>query len=81
VMFFFGAKKLVKKIKKVAKGAAPDNIKMLMNQKTIWKHPWTEYEESLHKKWKINGEERRLESVRATLPAETFFNSNVLVDS
>lgn len=44
-------------------------------------HLWSEYKESLHQQYKdVNGLTER-ESVRATLPAEMFFNKQYVVDS
>lgn len=44
-------------------------------------HAWSEYEETLHKQHGVEGGERRLRDVRATVPAEGFFNPEAIIDS
>jgi cation transport regulator ChaC len=45
------------------------------------KHLWAEYAETLHEQYDYFEGERRLVSIRATVPAEVFFNTQVLVDT
>ena len=44
-------------------------------------HLWSEYTETLHEQYLHVDGERRLIAVRATVPAEVFFNTHVLVDT
>ncbi len=44
-------------------------------------HLWGEYTETLHEQYDHVDGERRLVAVRATVPAEVFFNTQVLVDT
>lgn len=44
-------------------------------------HLWSEYTETLHEQYDHVDGERRLIAVRATVPAEVFFNTHVLVDT
>lgn len=44
-------------------------------------HAWTEYAETLHRQYDVVEGERRLVKLRATVPAEAFFNPGVLVDT
>lgn len=45
------------------------------------KHLWDEYTETLHEQYDHVDGERRLVAIRATVPAEVFFNTQVLVDT
>lgn len=45
------------------------------------KHLWSEYTETLHEQYDHVDGERRLVAIRATVPAEVFFNTQVLVDT
>ncbi len=45
------------------------------------KHAWNEYAETLHEQDGQQDGERRLLRLRATVPAEAFFNTSVLVDT
>lgn len=45
------------------------------------KHAWNEYAETLHEQYGQREGERRLLRLRATVPAEAFFNTAVLVDT
>ena len=44
-------------------------------------HLWNEYTETLHEQYDYVEGERRLVAIRATVPAEVFFNTQVLVDT
>lgn len=60
------------------------NKKQVEKQFHQWKrllHAWKEYAETLHEQYGEQGGERRLLRLRATVPAEAFFNTTVLVDT
>ena len=61
---------------------APDLSKSFAHDKTL-AHLWREYEHTLHKTTDINRQtgSHELVSVRATVPAEAFFNHQTLVDN
>lgn len=44
-------------------------------------HLWSEYEETLHPQYKSEDGERSLEAIRATVPAEVFFNPQSVIDT
>lgn len=48
--------------------------------KTRWKNHWQEYEETLHDVKELDGIEERVVEVRATVPADSFFHIEALVD-
>jgi hypothetical protein len=53
---------------------------LLASDRTL-AHLWAEYAETLHEQYDQVDGERRLVAIRATVPAEVFFNTQVLVDS
>lgn len=53
---------------------------IMQADKTL-KHLWDEYTETLHEQYDHVDGERRLIAIRATVPAEVFFNTQVLVDT
>ena len=53
---------------------------IMQTDKTL-KHLWDEYTETLHEQYDYVDGERKLVSIRATVPAEVFFNTQVLVDT
>lgn len=53
---------------------------IMQADKTL-KHLWDEYTETLHEQFDHVDGERRLVAIRATVPAEVFFNTQVLVDT
>ncbi len=53
---------------------------IMQADKTL-KHLWDEYTETLHEQYDHVDGERRLVAIRATVPAEVFFNTQVLVDT
>lgn len=53
---------------------------IMQADKTL-QHLWAEYTETLHEQYDYVEGERRLAAIRATVPAEVFFNTQVLVDT
>lgn len=53
---------------------------IMQADKTL-QHLWAEYTETLHEQYDHVDGERRLVAIRATVPAEVFFNTQVLVDT
>ncbi len=53
---------------------------IMQADKTL-QHLWAEYTETLHEQYDYVEGERRLVAIRATVPAEVFFNAQVLVDT
>lgn len=55
----------------------------LFNRGRVLNHLWAEYKETLHKQFNLNPQTgtEELTAVRSTVSANTFFSSNVLVDS
>lgn len=53
---------------------------IMQADKTL-QHLWDEYTETLHEQYDHVDGERRLVAIRATVPAEVFFNTQVLVDT
>ncbi len=58
-----------------------DQIAQILVRDATLAHLWSEYTETLHEQHDLVDGERRLIAVRATVPAEVFFNTQVLVDT
>lgn len=73
----------VQALKPIA-GSGPTNLQqvaeILSTDRTL-AHLWSKYTETLHEQYDYVEGERRLVAIRATVPAEVFFNSQVLVDT
>ena len=59
---------------------APEKVADLLRTKRL-RHAWSEYAETLHEQFDVTEGERRRARVRATVPAEAYFNTQVLVDT
>lgn len=59
----------------------PRAVDNLLSHDETLSHLWAEYQETLHEQHSVLDGERRLISIRATVPAEVFFNTQVLVDT
>ncbi|WP_413456964.1 hypothetical protein [Herbaspirillum huttiense] len=74
-------KKVVKQLSKLGKSAPLKELREVFSQDEKLAHLWNEYEESLH----VQSEERDGQLIdigaRATLPAEMYFNGQIVVDS
>ncbi|WP_051340451.1 anti-phage ZorAB system protein ZorA [Azospirillum halopraeferens] len=60
---------------------APEDVAALMRQSRTLIHLWSEYADTLHEQYQVIDGERRRIAVRATVPAEAYFNTQVLVDT
>lgn len=58
-----------------------DKIEQILGVDSTLKHLWSEYTETLHEQHDHVDGGRRLVAIRATVPAEVFFNTQVLVDT
>jgi len=58
-----------------------DQVAKILGLDATLAHLWSEYTETLHEQYDQVDGERRLVAVRATVPAEVFFNTQVLVDT
>ncbi len=58
-----------------------DQVAKVLELDATLDHLWSEYTETLHEQFVLVDGQRRLISVRATVPAEVFFNTQVLVDT
>lgn len=47
----------------------------------VLQHIWSEYSETLHEQYSYSDGERKLETIRSTVPAEIFFSSQAVVDT
>lgn len=56
-------------------------VMMEVDKTNTLSHLWAEYTETLHEQYDHVDGERRLVAIRATVPAEVFFNTQVLVDT
>src|SRR5262249_42579485 len=73
--------RLLRRLRKV-KDARTDLSKIFLIDKTL-SHLWREYRHTLHEQREINSQSGQQEiiALRATPPAETFFNSQAVVDN
>lgn len=67
--------------KKQGSSVEPEDVAALMRRSHRLRHLWSEYADTLHAQYQIIDGERRRVAVRATIPAEVFFNTQVLVDT
>ncbi|MDP2829473.1 MAG: anti-phage ZorAB system protein ZorA [Sulfuricellaceae bacterium] len=58
-----------------------DQVAKILGLDATLAHLWSEYTETLHEQYDHIDGVRRLVAVRATVPAEVFFNTQVLVDT
>lgn len=58
-----------------------DQVAKILELDATLSHLWREFAETLHKQYDHVDGARRLVAVRATVPAEVFFNTQVLVDT
>lgn len=58
-----------------------DRVEEILKIDSTLEHLWSEYTETLHEQYDYVDGERRLVAIRATVPAEVFFNTQVLVDT
>ena len=71
----------IKRLRAANQDVSPESVRKLMNGQKLLAHLWSEYEGTLHEQWETIAGERRRVRVRATMPAETYFSSEILVDS
>jgi hypothetical protein len=58
-----------------------EKVAVIFSENKLFKHLWSEFQETLHDQYQYSDGEKKIVQIRATLPAETFFNSQVVVDS
>lgn len=58
-----------------------NNIRQLFNINDTLKHLWGEYEETLHEQHATINGEQSVVAIRATIPAETYFTTETLIDT
>lgn len=58
-----------------------DQVAKILGVDATLTHLWSEYTETLHEQHRHEDGDRRLFAIRATVPAEVFFNTQVLVDT
>lgn len=67
-------------LKREEQQVTPEKVADLLRAKRL-RHAWSEYAETLHEQFNVIDGERRRARVRATVPAEAYFNTQVLVDT
>lgn len=71
----------IKEIENVSSPIHLSHLKELFNSNETLNHLWAEYEESLHKQYNVVDGEQEIFAIRATIPAEVYFTTEVLVDT
>src|SRR5437899_2396819 len=66
---------------RAATTSSPQQLKAIFSGDRQLLHLWKQYEETLHEQTEDRGGIVRTIAVRSTIPAETFFNSQYVVDS
>src|SRR3989442_4415197 len=66
---------------RAAATSSPQQLKAIFSSDRQLLHLWKQYEETLHEQTEDHGGTARVVAVRSTIPAETFFNSQYVVDS
>lgn len=59
----------------------PESLDALLGRRNVFRHLWSEYRETLHEQWENRDGERKRVNIRATVPAEAYFTTEVLVDT
>lgn len=72
--------KRLDRLRREEQQVAPEKVADLLRAKRL-RHAWSEYAETLHEQFDVTDGERRRARVRATVPAEAYFNTQVLVDT
>lgn len=75
-----GVLKGIQGLKRAGKGPSPEDLSKLFLKEPL-RHLWEEYKDTLHEVTKATGGGLALKEVRATVPAESLFTREVLVDS
>jgi hypothetical protein len=74
-------RRLLARLRSLQKASDADLARVFGVDKTL-SHLWREYRDTLHEQKKVNSSGiQEVIATRATVPAETFFNAQVLVDS
>lgn len=58
-----------------------DRVQQSFSHNADLLHLWNEYTETIHKQFEFVDKQKSLTALRATVPAETFFNTAVIVDT
>jgi ABC-type transporter Mla subunit MlaD len=78
---WFKLGKILAGIKRLSPESRPDVYRILFASDKRLVHLWDEYEDTLHEQKEERGGVSRTIAWRATLPSETYFNSQYVVDS
>jgi DNA anti-recombination protein RmuC len=70
----------IRELKRASKSVKPADVTAILKSNPL-KHLWEEYRDTLHEIKRAGSGTVQLSEVRATVPAETFFTRDVLVDS
>ncbi|WP_288411276.1 anti-phage ZorAB system protein ZorA [uncultured Herbaspirillum sp.] len=81
LMHAFRLRRILNQLSKLDKNAPLKELRKVFSQDGKLAHLWSEYQESLHRQYEQNDGQLVERSARATLPAEMFFNAQVVVDS
>ncbi|MCW2486529.1 anti-phage defense ZorAB system ZorA [Candidatus Symbiopectobacterium sp. NZEC127] len=71
---------VLKKLRTVNAKASLDTIQDIFPSKRL-RHLWKQYRETLHAQHEDQDGQRHVSAIRSTIPAETFFNNQCVVDS
>src|SRR2546425_5483303 len=80
VMHWFRLRSIERSLRAAAT-SSPQQLKAIFSGDEQLLHLWKQYEETLHEQTEDRGGTVRVIAVRSTIPAETFFNSQYVVDS
>ncbi len=81
VWHWFRLRRVRKALGQLPANADLDQLKRCFGADLRLAHLWKEYQDSLHRQEEHKGGRTVLVAVRATVPAETYFNTQVVVDS
>lgn len=74
-------KGVLKRLSQLGNDAALPELRKVFDQDKALTHLWSEYQESLHLQQEERNGQLVVRAARATLPAEMFFNAQIVVDS
>jgi hypothetical protein len=81
VTHWFRLRRILNALAKLKRPTPPSDIKKLFARDKRLAHLWSEYQDTLHVQRELQDGQMRVVAVRSTVPAESYFSGQYLVDS
>ena len=79
--YWFVLSKTIRNLKSLPKNSGPDDLKAVFSVDQRLAHLWSEYSDTLHSQRREQSGQMVVVAIRSTITADTYFNSQVVVDS